>query len=649
MKTKKSRYLLLLFMGIIFTCISCSDFLNVIPDNIPTVDHAFDNRQEAEKFLFGCYSFIPSHADVNSNPAFTAGDEVWVIDEIYEIGKIYPRGIAKGELGTESPISNYWSSNQTSGSINGAKRLFVGIRDCNVFLEKINKTFDLEETERDQWIAEVKFIKAYLHFWLFRMYGPIPLIKENMPVSANSEAVRVYREPVDEVVNYITSLLDEITSGDDLPLQINDLTNDMGRITRPMAYALKAQVLVYAASPLYNGNTDFADMIDNRNISLFPQEYKQEKWQKAATALKEAIDVCHEAGHDLYDFNTSLYSKGLNGKTIQAMQTRGAVTERWNNEIIWGDPNSNPAILQRLCFPPFNSTHYQGNIAQSFAPNMRVVEEFYSMNGVPIEEDTEWQGIDWYGLRKGDEAHKYYIKLNHETINLHFNREPRFYGSISFDGGTFYGNGQVTTDSKLNTTYFRIGGGGYTDIYLDRHSSTGYLVKKLINILTSVPDNSSNLTTYRYAFPVIRLADLYLMYAEALNEIKDIPDSEVYEFIDLVRKRSGLDGVVESWQAHSTNPQKPLSRDGMREIIHRERQIELAFEGSRFWDMRRWKLAEQYMNQPVKGLSIREKDVEKFYKPQNIYNLTFSKKDYFWPIKQEELLRNSNLIQNPGW
>jgi starch-binding outer membrane protein, SusD/RagB family len=640
---------ILIFIVFTITCISCKDYLDVIPDNIPTVDHAFNNRQEAEKFLFGCYSFLPSHASVYSNPAFTAGDEVWILKDIYQIGEIYPWGIAKGEQGTQSPIANYWSSNQTGGSLYGGKRLFIGLRDCNIFLENIDRPFDLEDLEKKQWIAEVKFIKAYLHFWLFRMYGPIPLIKENMPISSSSKEVRVYREPIDQVVDYIVSLLDEVTSEEQLPLQITDLTNDMGRITRPMAYALKAQVLVYAASPLFNGNSDYADMVDNRNINLFPQEYKQEKWEKAAVALKEAIDICHQAGHELYDFNTSAYSHNLNEKTIKAMQTRGAVTEPWNKEIIWGDPNSNPGILQRLCFPPFNIKHYGDNIAQSFAPPIRVVEQFYSKNGVPIEEDIEWQEIDWYGLRNGDEEHKYYIDSNVETINLHFNREARFYGAISFDGGTFYGNGQFANDEKLNVTHFKIGGGGYANIVLDRHSTTGYLVKKLINVLTSVPENTPTLTTYRYAFPVIRLADLYLMYAEALNEVKEMPDPEIYEFIDMVRERTGLEGVVESWQNYSINPQKPLNKEGMREIIYRERLNELAFEGSRFWDLRRWKLAEQYLNQPIKGLNIWESETEEFYKTQNVYSLTFSKKDYFWPIKQAELTRNSNLLQNYGW
>jgi hypothetical protein len=139
------------------------------------------------------------------------------------------------------------------------------------------------------------------------------------------------------------------------------------------------------------------------------------------------------------------------------------------------------------------------------------------------------------------------------------------------------------------------------------------------------------------------------MYAEALNEWKTAPDDEVYQYIDIVRARTGLKGVVESWENYSTVPDKPLTKDGMREIIHRERLNELAFEGSRFWDLRRWKKAEQYMNQPVRGLNIYGETPAEFFKVQNVFDLTFEKKDYLWPIKQSDILENKNLVQNPGW
>ena len=155
-----------------------------------------------------------------------------------------------------------------------------------------------------------------------------------------------------------------------------------------------------------------------------------------------------------------------------------------------------------------------------------------------------------------------------------------------------------------------------------------------------------------YSFPIIRLSDLYLMYAEASNETKSAPDADVYEYIQKVRDRAGLDeggDLVSTWQTHSSNPSKPITKDGMREIIHQERMIELALEGHRYWDLRRWKLAGEYFSKPIRGWNIFKPDVEGFYEVENIFYRNYLTKDYLWPISQTELLRNPNLIQNPGW
>jgi len=645
MKKKIYNIVTLSWLILIFTSISCSDYLDVVPDNVATIDHAFQNRYEAQRFLYGCFGFLPDYANPGNNPALLGGDEVWIVDPINSLN---PRlwYIARGDQGTNSPLANYWGSEQNSYGLEGGEPLFTALRDCNIFLENIGKPFDLEEEERNLWIAEIKFLKAYFHFWLFRQYGPIPLIKENFPISVDPEKAQRYREPVDEVVEYIVGLLDE--AEEDLPLKITDITNEMGLPTKPMALAVKAQVLTLAASPLFNGNTDYAGVVDNRDINLFPQEYSPEKWEKAVNALKEAISLAHEAGHELFDFHLSNFANSLSEETIVAMQVRGAATERWNSEIIWGDSNTSTNLLQRLCQPIFFSGQDVG-VIKSYAPTLRIVEQFYTKNGVPIEEDKDWANIDPYALRDGDSEHKYYIDEGRETINLHFDREARFYGSIVFDGGKFYGNGRVSSDDNLLAAKMRNGevGGGLDPT--EKHSSTGYLCKKMIHYLSSMPDQSSNYSTHQYAFPIIRLADLYLMYAEALNEWKAAPDAEVYEYIDLVRARTGLAGVAESWANFSTDPQKPLTKEGMREIIQRERMNELAFEGSRFWDLKRWKLAEEYMNKPIRGLNIHGKEASEFYKVNELFELTYSTKDYLWPIKQSVLLNNKNLVQNLGW
>jgi hypothetical protein len=143
------------------------------------------------------------------------------------------------------------------------------------------------------------------------------------------------------------------------------------------------------------------------------------------------------------------------------------------------------------------------------------------------------------------------------------------------------------------------------------------------------------------------------MYAEALNQVKDAPDAEVYEYIQRVRTKDGLDketgSLVETWARYSLTPDKPKTKAGMTEIIQRERLIEFLFEGWTFHDIRRWKLGPEYLSAPVEGWSVQESEASFFYERRNIFNRTFMPRDYLWPIKKEDLRKNSKLVQNPLW
>lgn len=645
MKAKKNR-ILVFFVAVLSVLIgqSCTEYLDIVPDNTPTVNHAFQKRYHAEASLFGLYSFLPYHSRPDRNPAFLAGEEAWCID-LFSYFNHQMWKIAKGEQGTQEPIGNFWGSEGSSFSLNGGSPVFTGINDCNIFIENIHMTIDLDESEREKWISEAKVIKAYLNFWLLNMYGPIPLIKKSVDVSVTGDDSQPYREPVDSVFNYIVKLIDEAVPN--LPLRIENEAEELGRINLPIALALKAKVLAYAASPLFNGNPDYAGFVDGRGINLFPTVYDPLKWEKAANALREAIEVCYQAGHKLYDFSLMPESHGLNEKTILAMQVRGAATERWNSEIIWGDSRDNLNYLQRFGHPFFVHWNTNGPAMNSWSVPLNVVKQFYTNHGVPIEEDKDWEGIDIYGLRTAVDGDKYVLEPQYETINLHFNREGRFYGALHIDGGKYYGNGNML-DNDMLTSKFRYMSHGVS-FYNYKYPATGYLVKKAMSKYSNFSMTAGSYTLYRYAFPVIRLADIFLLYAEALNEVKDAPDDEVYAYIDSVRVRTGLDGVVESWANYSNVPDKPLTKEGMREIIRRERLNELAFEGQRFWDLRRWKLLKEYMNKPIQGWNIFEKEAKGFYEVQTVYNPKFEDKDYLWPIRQGNLLKNRNLVQNPGW
>lgn len=629
-----------LYLLSVLVLTGCSNYLDVVPDNTATIDHAFSNRTNAEKYLFTCYSYLPDPASPNVNPALMAGNECWLtyndnVDPTW-FGSKEAFDIASGYQNTNDPLLNYWDGGK------GAANLFVALRDCNIFLENIDRPADLEQYERERWIAEVKFLKAYYHFFLLRVYGPVPIIDKNLPVSSKPEDVKVYREPIEKVVDYIVSLLDE--AAPNLPVLNQNQIQEAGRITKPVALAVKAKVLTLAASPLFNGNSDYANMKDNRGINLFPLVQDATKWKKAATAIQEAIKEAHDAGVQLY------YYKGFNPiseRTRQKLNIRNAVTERWNSEIVWGS-TKNESRLQKVSSIKLKQDQNQNlDVVSEMSPTLDVVEQFYTNNGVPIAEDKVWDYEGRYKTRIADDSHKYFIKTGYQTANLNFDREVRYYASLTFDGCIVYGNG-IINDEDQNIGYGQMKKGQIGGLIMQNEfSTTGYLPKKLVNIESVIAGNTY--TTKRYSFPIIRLSDLYLMMAEALNETKSAPDNEVYQWIDEVRKRASLKGVEESWRNYSYNPTKPSTQKGMREIIHQERMIELAFEGERYWDLLRWKEAEIYMNKPIRGWNIKGETAEDYYIVKTVAQPSFSVKNYLFPLKKSTLDINSNLIQNPGW
>ena len=190
------------------------------------------------------------------------------------------------------------------------------------------------------------------------MYGPIPIIKESLPVSATTDETMLYREPVDEVVAYITQLLDEAIPN--LPLEVDNMVSDAGRITKPIASAIKARVLVTAASPLFNGNADYSGMIDKRGVKLFNTEEDPNKWVLAAEASKEAIRIAHEAGISLYEHQTTF---NINDSTLKVIQTGQIVADKFNVERIWSLSDFNSRELELATLPRLHSDH--ANVAIS--------------------------------------------------------------------------------------------------------------------------------------------------------------------------------------------------------------------------------------------------------------------------------------------
>lgn len=636
---KHTVLLIIIFIaGILY---SCNNYLDVVPDNVATIENAFADRNEAEKFLYTCYSYIPDLQTVNGNIGLMASDELW---SQYPTGSEYPGDpwfIARGEQNVNNPIAGSWNGNR------GAKPLYRGIRDCNIFLENVGdygKVSNLTATMRQRWLGEVMFLKAYYHYWLFRQYGPIVIIDKNKPISAPPEEVKEKRMPVDSVVNYISSLLDEAVTR--LPDNITYENTELGRITKPVALTLKAKLWVLAASPLFNGNPDYVGFVDKDGVQLINITFDMGKWEKAVDATAEAIDACEAIGIRLYEFDDILPFENPELSNLK-MTIRNSFAGKWNSETIWGLSGRRANSVQRLAMSRLDP-QYPLNVFASrdlINPTLEIVDKFYTENGVPIDEDKEWHYATQYDIMTVKPEDRYNLIEGYQLAALHFDREARFYADLAHDGSRWFmqSNG---TDADAWTVKARLGG-QQSQIGADRYSTTGYWPKKLVNWKFVIGDGG-NYTLEEYAWPEFRLSDLYLLYAEALNEVGRSDEAIVY--IDKVRERAGLDGVVVSWTNYSTNPTKYQSKEGLREIIHRERTIELVFEGHRFWDLLRWKEADRELNTPITGWSRAQETAEGYYHPQVLFDRKFvAPRDYLWPLREYDLIVNPNLVQNPGW
>ncbi|MCE4564797.1 RagB/SusD family nutrient uptake outer membrane protein [Maribellus sp. CM-23] len=659
---------------ILFTLFGCNSFLDILPDDKAELKDAFKDKYNSEKYLFTCYNSLPNYVSPMNTLGISGGGDI-IYSERNTAGLTDGppepmMAFLKGN-NTSNPLMNFWD-----GTNGAPESLWEGIRHCNVFLEQIllenGGPRDVDEMLRTRWIAEAKAIKAYLHFYLFQLYGPIPIIDEAVPISEKGDKVNVYRAPVDEVVNYIVNTLDEAIV--DLPsMNELDVVSEFGRFTKTIALSIKAKTLVLAASPIFNNNNYYAGYTDNRGVELFPVGDSNERWERALAACDAACRSAEEDGAVIL-ITTDGGNNAIRGTnmtnisdTTKAMVSlRQAITESWNPEVIWAI-NESTTLLQRWSTMLSNDEWFNLNgvsgagLGQRHGPTINIVENFYSSNGIPIDEDAEWENNGWYQNRYNtqlpDTKHsKYFIKDGQETAILHFNRSLRFYASVGFDGGIWEGREKSLSEASFPNMMRYYGSGMKDSETFGGYPYSGYLAKKLSHLKTTYTETRITLIREDYSFPIIRLADMYLLLAECLNEVggtakTDSQGHNAYYYLDMIRARVGMEGVVDSWNKYAlpTYKTKPNDINGLRDIIRQERINELAFEGHFYYDVRRWLMAEELFNKPILGWNKDGGNKKDFYNIKVLVIPRFSMKDYLMPIRTNSLLQNPNLVQNPGW
>ena len=600
---KKLQYIIcsILVMQLLLLSACRKNFLDKSPDEDITIEEAFKQRKYAEAFLVDIYAGLPNEIYftdlVDVNPFIIASDEMNI-----PWSEKYPKLMNKGA----------WNAFNVAGQI--YKNMYEGIRKANIFLEHINITplsAEFTQTTKDRWVGEATFLRAFYHFQLMRIYGAVPIMDYSADVTDDFTKIR--RKPLDNCVKFVVDECDKAIAL--LPMNVVQ-SRDIGRPTAAATLALKARVLLYNASPLWNGNPDYRAFADNEGTKLFPQQYDENKWKLAAIAAKDCIEKCEAAGYHLFRNYTDPV------KNYQQL-----FLENNNPEVLFARNSGRDGWMEKCAFPGslggwdgWNPT--QGQIDAYEMDNGIAPITGYNADGSPIINVAS--GYVETGYTVGDEPNGKWLD---GTRNMYVHRDPRFYATVNFNGAYFV---------NRRVQFWNTGADGMAGDGRD-YNTTGYLLKKFIDPGVSLTEQRYSLKTWIF----FRLGEMYLNYAEALNEAEGAT-GEVYKAVNAIRDRAGMPVLPAS-----------LTREEMRGRIRNERRVELAFETHRYFDCHRWKIAEQTDKAPVYGMNVAAgtslKD-DSFYKRTLIETRVFqAQKHYLFPIPQDEIDKNPSIAQNPGW
>ncbi|MDP4209372.1 MAG: RagB/SusD family nutrient uptake outer membrane protein [Bacteroidota bacterium] len=502
----------------------------------------------------------------------------------------FPYKIVTGAANANNAESSIWSTTYTQ------------VRACNVFL-KNKDSIPVTQTTLNRWVGEIRFLRAWYLFTLFKHYGGIPIIGDK--VFGLDDNINIPRSTYAQTVDYIAAECD--TAASLLPVK-DPLTSAIyyGRATKGAVLALKARLLLYAASPLANDGTRTDD--PNHYVSYATAD--NNRWKKAADAAADVINLGVYSlykGATPYFYSTFLQNTGCAEFVLAYWPP---VTTQQNS---W---------VEDLCNPPSRGWRYSISGQSSCFPIQELVDAFPMNNGLPITD----QASGYSGI--GD--------------NMYLNRDPRLSATVLYNGAprfySGYGDqpvwtytGVVPTGTPPQTSASKDG------IYSSLATLTGYYRYKMCNNATPTSE------LYR-PMVLIRYAEVLLNAAEATNEYYG--PTNVYPWLKLIRDRAQIKPGTDGMYGIKAN----MSKEEMRAFIQNERRIELAFEEQRFWDIRRWKIAPTIESSETHGMEITRGADGKFsYRTIVVRKPVWNDKLYYYPIPQSEIVKSSALKQNPGY
>jgi len=674
----KKIYLLLFVALGTGTMFSCTDYLEsdqYFKDRM-NIEKVFSSKQYSEQWLAHAYSDLRNECADVASKGYTPhcfADDMYYGDRDGDYDSKDISALSYNEFRTGS-----YSENDKQDTW---LQCYRGIRNATTFIQNIHLNKEMTQEEIADYKAQARFVRAYYYWLLLRKYGPIPLLPENgIDYTASYDEVATPRSTYEECAEYISNEM--VLAARDLKPGRDRLS--IARPTKGAALAARAKALLYAASPLMNGNTDDYAMalVDDKGKQLLSTTYSEQKWAKAAAAARDVIEL---GVYELYTANFRATGNSSYPATIVPPYDPEFSDKNWPE----GWKNIDPFESYRSIFNGtigsdspeliFTRGDNGGEKGQAMvAHQLPRVANGWNTHGLTqkqvdayyMNDGTDAPGKDKeIGRGDGSERLTGYVtqedadnglyKPLRKDVSLQYaNREPRFYASVAYNGSFWHlENEPDSWNKEKQVFYYRGDGNGYTNTMF--WLRTGIGVMKFVHPRDTYRNGNEALIVPKLE-PAIRYADILLMYAEAINELSgsyNIPSwdgnatytisrdiNEMKRGIRPVRIRAGVPDYAADVYS---------SQDEFRKKLKRERQIELMGEGQRYYDLRRWKDAPVEESLPIYGCNVlmtsEQRDL--FHTPVAEWALqsTFSRKMWFWPIRHSELKRNKRLTQNPGW
>lgn len=593
---------------------SCSDVLDVAPDGTLTMEEVFSDPDKVGAFLNSCYANLSRKGYFywGWTPVPTAlSDDGWSSwDGSNEtVGQIY----AGKESASDHPLRDaylggeqtwLWNTNNYWG------RYWTQIRLCSQFLEHIDNAAVRSEVERDRLRAEAHVLRAYFYSELVKWFGKLSILKESINFDADFSTLT--REPVYNVVKFIEEDCDAAIYSEHLPWRLTSSSEAL-RATKALAWAIKSKMLLFAASPLFNGGENY--------------------WEEAYQQNRQAVNQLKENGYELFKVCTDPNTFG----TGKAAALRQLINQSADYSA---EPRDKETIWQHYghtCFV-WHIGYIGSGLDQTYSagtcPTQELADAFNTIDGEPIL-NLEKPYLDEKHLQPNFNKNSMY-----DENNPYSNRDPRMVETMLYNGADYTYQG---IPRKVETFE---GGTNAIDLTpsVDDFTRTGYYHCKFVQPGAS---GGSQYDVQTPPWKYFRLAEIILNYAEAAAEAGHLSDAK--DAVDEIRARVGMPKLPDN-----------LSQAEMILRVRNERQVELAWEECRYFDLRRWQKPDGNLKTTCSWLTgmrpIRQSNGTFKYERYNIWTKErggCDTRDLLLPLPVEEAARMEAVTgvnwQNPGW